>query len=364
MAILTHRTIRYARAWLTGPEACVEDEIMLDRDGTPVPATVVRPSGRTGPLPGWVIMHGITRPGREHEQLVRFTRTLASCGLVAIVPDVPEWRDLHLAPHLSEPTIKAAIAGLRTTGVARDDPVGVVGFSFGAPHAIAAAGSASLRDEIGGAVGFGGYCALESTFRFMMTGVHSWNGQEHFLEPDPYGRWIVAANYLTSVPGHESAGDVANALSELATHAGDTGAPSWDPSYDPKIRQLREHVDESRRHVFDLFALPTNMPSDRKSALQMAEDLTAAALQNDPLFDVSTPLQAVDRPVHILHGRRDHLIPFTEALRFRKALAGTVSRVTVTRLFGHSAQDRFPLFHALWEVPKFARALSGMLAVV
>jgi len=364
MPILTHRTMRYTRAWLTGPEAYVEHEIVLDRDGTPVPATVVHPSGRGKSFPAWVVMHGITRPGRAHEQLVRFTRALASCGLAVIVPEVPEWRELRLAPHLSEPTIKAAICGLRATGVAHDDPIGVLGFSFGAPHAIAAAGSPALRGEIAGAVGFGGYGTLESTFSFMMTGVHSWNGQEYFLKPDPYGRWIVAANYLTSVPGHEDAADVADALSRLAMHAGDAGAPSWDPSFDSKIRELRMTVDESRRGVFDLFARPSDAPSDPLQAQQVAEQLSAAARQRDPLVDPTIALASVDRPVHILHGRRDHLIPFTESHRLSSALASTRPSRTVTRLFGHSAQDHFPLFHTLLEVPRFSRALSGILALV
>jgi len=365
MPMLTKRSIRYMRAWLTEPDPAIEDEIVLDRAGTSVPATIVRPLGRPGPFPAWVVMHGITRPGREHEQLVRFTRAVASCGVLTIIPEVPEWRELSLVPDLSAPTIRAAITGLRATGMAVDGPVGVIGFSFGAPHAIAASGHADLKDEIAGAAGFGGYCSLESTFSFMMTGIHQSLSREHRLRPDPYGRWIAGANYLTAVPAYEDAADVATALRQLAAHSGDSGHPAWDPRYDPEIMRLREGVDESRRDLFDLFAPPSDKVPDAKRAAEIAEDLAAAAREVDPEIDPAEALARVEAPVHILHGRSDHLIPFSEAYHLRDALpAHALCRLTVTRLFGHSGQDRFPLRRAIAEVPRFSTALSEILALV
>ncbi len=365
MPMLTTRTIRYARAWLTTPRACVEEEVVLDRDGTAVAATVVRPNSSDGPFPSWVVLHGITRPGRSHAQLVRFTRALASSGLMTIVPEVPEWRELQLAPHLAAPTVKAAISGLRATGIARDEAVGVIGFSFGAPHAIASAGRSDLRDDIAGVAGFGGYCELDSSFGFMMTGHHSWGGHKHWLRPDPYGRWIAAANYLTAIPDYQAATDVADRLRTLAIHAGESGVPAWDASYDPMILGLREEVAESRRHVFDAFAPLSDAPLDSAAAPGLAEGLAAAARRVDPLIEPIDALGAVDRPVHVLHGRHDHLIPFSEGHRLQSALRSTThSRLTVTRFFGHSHQDAFPFADAIREVPRFTSALSELLALV
>jgi dienelactone hydrolase len=366
MPPLSSRTIRYARAWVASPGDVIEDEIHLDRDGLTVPATLVRPRGVQGPVPAWVVMHGITRPGRAHQQLVRFTRAVASAGLATIVPDVPEWRELSLAPYLSTPTIRAAIRGLRDTGVARDEPVGVVGFSFGAPHAIAACGEPGLSDEVAGACGFGGYCSIEKTFRFMMTGRHGWKGSRHALRPDPYGRWIAAANYLTAMPEHDDAADVADALRRLAAEAGDVGAPSWDPLYDPTIRALRAGVAEPRRHLFDMLAPASDVsvPVDEDAALELGEGLAAAARRADPLIDPIEGLGAVRCPTHVLHGRDDHLIPFTEAYRLGEALGQADVRLTVTRLFGHSGHGAFPLARALREVPLFARALNAILSIV
>jgi len=357
------RVIRYVRAWSFAPDDVAEDEITIDRDGKPIPATVVRPRGMPRPLPAWVVLHGITRPGRAHAQLVRFTRSVASAGLATIVPEVPEWRELSLAPHLTVPTVAAAIEGIRDLGLVRGERLGLVGFSFGAPHAIAASADPRTREDIAGVCSFGGYCSLEDTIRFMMGGHHTWDGRRHRLRPDPYGRWIVAANYLTSVTDHADAGDVARALRTLAKHAGDVGAPSWDPVYDARIRQLRSEVAEGRRGLFDLFASESSVDRHDPDP-ELAEALVEGARRRDPAIDPSDVFAEVEGEVHILHGRRDHLIPFTEAYRLRRALRRADSRLTITRLFGHSSQERFPLWSALTEVPRFTRALSDLLTVV
>ena len=200
MPLLSRRSIRYSRAWLSGLVDLAQEETTLDRAGTSVPATLVRPRGATGPLPAWIVLHGMTRPGRAHLQLVRFTGALASSGTVAIVPEVPEWRELALAPHLATATVKAGVSGLRASGWALDAPVGVIGFSFGAAHAIASSGDPELAGEIAGTAGFGGYCDLDSAFRFLMTGVSDSPDRGRSVGPDPYGRWIVGANYLTAAP--------------------------------------------------------------------------------------------------------------------------------------------------------------------
>lgn len=364
MATRTQRTFAYASGWFRDPSDVVEDEVTLDRDGIAVPATLVRPRARARDLPAWIVMHGITRPGRAHGQLVRFTRALAHAGVATIVPEVPEWRDLHLAPTLTTSSVEAAVRWLRGSGVVRDAPFGVVGFSFGAPHAIGSWTHPRLRDEIGVACGFGGYCSIRRTFHFMMTGRHGDEAAHEHLRPDPYGRWIVAANYLPSVPGLENAVDVASALRSLAKHAGDVGAASWDPLYDPKIAELRRGIAEERRAVFDLFAPRSGAVVPDADAAEMGERLEEAARRTEPAIDPTAALAEVTGPVHLLHGRMDHLIPYTEGERLRAALTGADRTLTVTRLFGHSAQDPFPLVRAVVEVPRFARALSSVLVAV
>lgn len=360
------RTARYARAWLAGATNFVEQDVQLDRDGLAIPATIARPLRPSEPLPAWVVLHGITRRGRAHEQLVRFTRALISTGAVAIVPEVPEWRDFALAPQLAVPTVKAAIAGLGDSGWARDEPVGVIGFSFGAPHAIAATAHADLRDRAAGSVGFGGYCSLERTIRFLMTGTHEWGGTPYHLTPDPYGRWIVAANYLTAVPGHDDATDVADALRTLAATAGDLAIPSIDPRLDPRKAELRASIATERRELFDLFAPDASALPGASLAQEMAESLAVAAQRVDPTVEPGPALTAVEHPVHVLHGRHDNLIPFSEGLRLKSALPeDTWSKATITGLFAHSGQGSLTsVLRMAGELPAFLGALRGVLRLV
>lgn len=367
MTRFSRRAAGYLRSWLGTPPPTLEEVCTLDRGDRTVEATLVRPlHGRR--VPTWVVLHGMTRPGRHHPQLLRFTRAMASAGLATIVPDVPEWRDLRLRPELSGPTVRAALQGLRDADRTAHDRVGVIGFSFGAPHAIAVAGEAEFRDSVAGAAGFGGYCDLESTFRFMMTG-HFGPGlearaDEHYLKPDPYGRWIVGANFLTDVPDFANAEEVATALHALATEAAVVGAPSWDPVYDSFIRTLRERLTAAWRPLFDQFAPESSATRvDVVDARDLAAGLAAAARRVNPAIDPAPGLSRVDAPVSLMHGRNDHLIPWTESMRIDEAV-GASCHTTVTRLFGHTSHDRFPFASAATEVPRFLRALSRMLSIV
>ncbi len=366
MAISFPRTLRYARTWLTGRDDLLQDEIMLDRDGTSIPATLLRPRAPASALPAWVVMHGITRAGRAHAQLVRFARSVASTGAVVIIPEVPEWRQLNLAPHLTAPTIRSTIDALRTHPDVHKGRFGLVGFSFGAPHTVAAAGDPGLRSDIAGAVSFGGYCDLGRTIHFMMTGEHEHNGDAFSLRPDPYGRWIVAANYLTDAAGYEDAVDVADALRRLALLAGDTGAPAWSPEYDLAKVQMAAGLAPDRRELFDLIAPPSNRQPDAARGAEMAALLTEGGKRVQPHMDPAQSLSDVACPVHILHGRFDHLIPFSEGFRLRQALPPQAKAyATVTRLFGHSAQDPFPSpLQALREIPILFGALARVFGMM
>jgi pimeloyl-ACP methyl ester carboxylesterase len=360
------RTLRYARTWRTGQDDVVQRELVLDRDGMAIPATLMRPRISASPLPAWVVMHGITYAGRTHAQLVRFGRAVASTGAAVIIPEVPEWRQLDLAPHLAAPTIRSAIDFLRTSPEVRQAPVGLVGFSFGAPHTVASAGCPMLRADIAGAVAFGGYCDLAHTIRFMMTGRHEHNGRTLSLRPDPYGRWIVAANYLTEAAGYEGAVDVANSLRRLATLAGDIGAPAWSSQYDRAKVQIGERLSPDCRELFNLIAPPSDREPDPEEGCKLASLLAEGGKRAHPQMDPSEALAQVTSPVHVLHGRFDHLIPFSEGLRLREALPSqSESYATVTRLFGHSAQDPLPSpVQAVREVPLLFGALNRIFRMV
>jgi len=214
-------------------------------------------------------------------------------------------------------------------------------------------------------VGFGGYCHLRDTLRFQFTGEFQDGETVRRLRPDPYGRWVVGANYLTTVPGLEGAEDVTRALHALATAAGERRIESWDPVYDPVKAELRAGIAPGRRDLFDLFAPIGSREPDVSGSLELVEALCTAAEATDPLLDPGRWLAEVQVPVHLVHGRQDHLIPFTETLRLKEALPAGATRTTITGLFAHSEGTRVgSAMRQAAEGLHFLRALRAIMGDV
>jgi dienelactone hydrolase len=359
------RSVRFARGWVGSRWDVDESEIELGRDGTIVPGTLFLPAGRRAGLPGWVVLHGITRPGRLHPSLLRFARSVAATGAAVLVPDIPEWRALRLSPATVVPTIRASILALDARPETVPGRTGLVGFSFGAPTGIAAAADPSMAGHLAGVVGFGGYCDLERTMRFQFTGRHEWAGREERLVPDPYGRWVVGANYLTGIPGHEDADDVADALRHLAAEAGDRRIESTSPVYDPVKSSLRREIAPERRPLFDLFAPHSGRQPDEGQGERLAVELARAARRAAPALDPRPVLDRVPVPVRLVHGREDRLIPYTETLRLaRRFPKGADVSAFVTGLFAHSQpHSAGARFRFAWEGVRFLDGLRRALGV-
>lgn len=341
MSLETLRALRYAWGWTTGRARVEELEITVRRDDGTVPATLYLPAGRRRNLSGWVVLHGITRPGRAHPSLRRFARALAGTPAAVLVPEIPEWRELQLSPERSVPTIRAAVLTLDARAETRSGHTALAGFSFGAPQAIIASTHPALDGHLRGVVGFGGYADLPRTLRFLFTGEHEWRGETFRTPPDPYGRWLAGANYLSLIPDHRDAGDVEQALWRLASRAGELQVVSWDPIHDPVKEQLRATIAPRRRHLFDLYAPPSSRePPEGAEVEAMVEALAGIVDGASPLLDPRPYLGDVRVPVRLVHGRHDHLIPFTETLRLREAFPPDADvEADVSALFAHSGES-------------------------
>jgi len=361
------RTTRALTSWITGRSAVAEYETVLSRGDREVPATVTVPSRGGRNLPGWIVLHGVTRPGRFHPTLLRFVRALASSRAVVLVPQIPEWVDLRLEPERTLPTVRAALDGLRSLPNTCDGPYGLIGFSFGAPQAIIAAANQDISDQLAGVVGFGGYCDIASMVRFQMTGQFEWAGATHHLRPDPYGRWIMGGNALTAIPEYQDAQDVADALWQLAVEAGERRILAWDPSYDTLKEQLKAQIAEDRREIFDLFAPPSDREPTQSEAERITPLLTRAAMEAAPLLDPIPFLNRVETPVQLIHGRNDRLIPFTETLRLEAAFPEKRHvDTTITALMDHSEQGGrlASMNKEISEGVKLIRTLGRLLGTV
>lgn len=333
------RIVRYIRQYFKPSSTAIEVlDTTYTRDGRTLPASVYRPAKLRGRASAWIVLHGLTYHGSKHKALQKFAGAMAAGGHVVFVPEIPEWSRLLVTPALTPATINASLAALQQRADVDMTRIGVFGFSFGATQSIIAGHDETLAKQIRAVVAWGGYADLERFVYFGMTGDHELDGVRAHIDPDPYGRWIVGANYLTRVPGYEDMGAVAEALHELAREAGRSGIFAGDPFHEPTKQRFGAPLNDRERAIYDLFA-PAGANFNPASAERLAKPLAATVAATDPLMDPAPYFDRIRIPVLLAHGRDDRLIPYTETLRMRRRIPpALLLGSTITSLFSHSGR--------------------------
>ena len=357
------RTARFLQGWYRPSHQVEELEEEVQSGDGPMRATLFRPR-RGAPRHGWVVLHGITVPGRAHPSLRRFARALAQSGGVVLVPEIEAWRELRVDPDAADRAIAAAAEHLRDSPGVIPGGVGVVGFSFGATQALVTAARPELGDAIRTVVGFGGYCDPMATFVYAFTGEHEWKGIRSHLPPDPYGRWIVTANFLTDIPEFAAMERVARGTHRLAIESGARGVFAGDPVLDPFKESVRAGLLPAEREVWDLVAPAAGRRPPVDETRHVGTLVAGAALTRHPALDPRPFLPRLRHPTVLAHGYYDQLIPYTETLQLHERLVDHApSYLSVSRLFAHSKEAPplrlrdYPL-----EALRYARLLDRALS--
>lgn len=360
-------TIGFIREYLSPrPDSVPVRELTYRRGEETLPARLFEGAGRRmRRRPAWVLLHGLTYHGRNHPSLDRFARALAASGATVIVPEIPEWSRLRVAPGATGPGIAGALAALRAEPRVDPERIGVFGFSFGATQSLAALSDQRLGDQIRALVAWGGYCDLRRLFHFGITGEHELDGVSARMAPDPYGAWIMGANYVNGISRHAAHPELAAALYELAMASGRAGIYAGDSYYEPLKARLRESLPPEQREAFRLFApLPTDSPAAPDRVAELIHDLAEAALRADPLLDPQPLIPELRVRTAIAHGRDDTLVPYTESLRLSRVLPpATRAGCTITSLFAHStgASRALDAFSRARETARFCTMLNRIL---
>lgn len=338
---------------------------IADGDGrAPVRVRWYLPAALGGARPAWLLLHGVAVQGPDHPGLARFAAALASAGAVAAIPEVPAWSRLEVDPAPADPIVARTLRHLCSAPEAQPGGVVLAGFSFGAPQALRLAAELADSGSIRAAVGFGGYCDLAAAFRFGLAGTYEHKGRVRQARPDPYGRWVAAANYLHRTPGFEGAGRVSRALRTLAATAGAYGVLAWEPFYDQLKDELADALPPADRELFRRFAPPAGQEPDAAWAEEVALRMARAALAVHPRLVLPDELSGARLPrIRLVHGRHDPLVPFTESLALKRrlrALGAARTEVTITRLFGH-ARESGSLAAQPVEALRFFRMLRALM---
>jgi hypothetical protein len=300
-------------AWLSPLLDSVEIEpIKLTAGARTLAADLYRPPAPRG---GLLLVHGLSRAGRHHPELVRLARVLARHGLLVLVPHFDGLAAFRLTGR-EVADVDAALTAL----AARTPRVGVVGFSFGAGPALVAAAS---RSDLVLTASFGGYADLRAVLRYLTTGRHGHGGVEHAQPVEEYNRWKLLALLTGFV---EDAGD-ATLLDAIARRKlADPGAGT---------EGIEADLGREGRAIM---ALVRNRSAEAVDPL--VSGLSAGARS---AIEALSPLPLVPRlpgRLVIAHGAGDTSIPFTESLRLAEASDGR-ARAVILETFEHTGPRPF-----------------------
>jgi hypothetical protein len=315
-------------------EAVVE-EISIDAGARRLLADLYRPRA---PVAGLLLVHGLSRAGRRHSEVVRLARLLARHGRLVLVPHFDGLAAFRLTGH-EVTDVRAALQAL----AARSPSIGIAGFSFGAGPALLAAGDVP---DLAVAASFGGYADLKNVIVFLTTGVHEFGGDRHVQPPEEYNRWKLLAllvGFVQAERDRRLLGEVAER--RLDDPGADTRALEADLG--PEGQAIRALV-LNRRHdaVATLLAA---LPPDARAAIDQLSPLTAVGRLRGRLI--------------IAHGVDDASIPFTESLRLAEASHGR-ARAVLLETFHHTGPQ--PLWPSIArrarDAVRLVRLADGVLA--
>jgi fermentation-respiration switch protein FrsA (DUF1100 family) len=285
----------------------VREDVVIVSGDRRIPADLYRPAD---PRTALVLVHGLSRAGRRHPEIVRLARLISRHRQLVLVPELDGLARFALTGTEVD-DLGAALRHLRTWG----RPVGIAGFSFGAgPALLAAAESPDVR-VIGS---FGGYADLTNVIAFVTTGTHGFAGRRYVQRQEEYNRWKLLALLAGVLERGADRGPLA-AIAErrLTNPADDTRELEAGLGADGQA-VLRLVLNRDERAV-----------ASRVAALSPATREALARLS--PLASVSR----VRGRLLIAHGEGDESIPFTESLRLAEAAHGR-ARLAILRTFHHT----------------------------
>jgi hypothetical protein len=314
----------------------VQEDIVLEAGGRTIPADVYRPER---PRAALLLVHGLSRAGRRHAELVRLARLLARHGQLVLVPEFAGLAAFRLDGSEVE-EVRGALRYL----IGQSPVVGVAGFSFGAGPALLAAASYPDLALVGS---FGGYADLRNVITYVTTGVHTFGGERYVQRQQEYNRWKLLALLVGFVDGERDR----VLLETIARRKLD------DPAID--TADLEVQLARAGRAVL---ALVRNRQESAVAAL--LDDLSPRTRE---AMAALSPLPVVPRltaRVLIAHGMADDSIPFTESLRLAVA-ASDHAQLALLHTFHHTGAQPFwsswrDRLGDAWSVARLSDALLHM----
>ncbi len=258
---------------------------------------------------GLLLLPGAAEAGKDDPRLVAFATSLARMRFTVLVAEMAGLRELRLSAD-AVPELVAAIEYLAANPQwSPQGGTGVAGISYALGPAILAAREPGVRDRVRFIVGVGGYHDLVAVVTFFTTGYFRDRTRPgrpwRHLEPNSYGKWVFV---LSNVERLQDAGD--RSILETMARRKMTDANA-------SIEDLAQRLGPEGRSYYEL--LENRDPLRTPVLLQRLPREVLAEIERLDLAHYD--LSKMTAQVLLFHGRDDAIIPFTESLALKQAVA-------------------------------------------
>lgn len=280
-----------------------------------VRARIYTPVGVGNP-PGMVVVHGVHHLGINEPRLMAFSRAIAQSGVQVLTPELPDIADYQIT-HSSVDVIGAAAQQFsRQTGA----PVGVVGLSFAGGEALVAAADPQYADSIEFVMSVGAQEDMHRVAEFFVTSkIARPDGTIATMKPHEYGPLVLMYSHLDEF---FPSADIPAAKETMKLLL-------WEDVADSKLAamKLSPASQQKMTHLYNHDSSVFNV------------DIQAAIDRHATEMATASPhgqLQSLHKPVLLLHGAGDDVIPATEMLWLAKDVPEPYLRnALITPLLSH-----------------------------
>ena len=307
---------RGALAWVT--PAPVVERLQVAMGKEKIPADLYRlPDGKR--RAAILLTHGIIEAGKDDPRLIRFARSLARSGFVVLVPELKGMKSFRILFSDVDDIVASFRFLASRKEIVDERKMGLMGFSYGAGPTFMAAADPSIRGQVKFLVSFGGYYDPINVIRFITTGTYEYRGENGFLKPEPYGKFVFFMNNVDYVQDERDR----KLLREIFTKEEEKKRDNIIP--------LLGRLSPSGRYLYEFL---TNEDPDRVSELvRRIDPRVRDYLRRLALAPLVPSIHAY---LLIGHGNTDPLIPYTESLRLADAVSDKSKvHLAILKLFSH-----------------------------
>jgi pimeloyl-ACP methyl ester carboxylesterase len=313
-------------------------ELTLTIDGVALRAREYVPghAGASEHWPGIVLVHGVHPRGIDEPRMIGFARALASAGVAVLTPEIPELAAYRIEASTTERIASLAREHARRVGVRA---VGVMGISFAGGLSLIAATHARDADAIAFVVCVGAHHDLMRLAHYYAgERVQGPNGEPTLVHPHPYGARVMLREHLERFFGAQ---DLAQARRTLDSYLSDAHS--------------RAHEEAKALSTAGQATMAVLL--DERGSAALSKMLLAEAERTRPALESASPkgkLATLTRPVFLVHGEGDPIIPSIETLWLDRELPASAPHHTVvTPLLRHAEFPHTPTLAESWQLVHF-----------